>query len=87
VTLDKISDVVGGNGQLPSINDVYFTASQGHSDFGKEHREDSSDGLLEVEKEIENVFVNRIRPDVQRQIRSLVSATVRKYFAQNLIRF
>jgi hypothetical protein len=90
VNLDKLSDIVG-NGQLPSIHEaVYFTSPPKISDFGKEHREDTGshdDSVLDLEREIEQVFLNRIQPDIQKQLKTLVFATVRKYFAQNLIRF
>ena len=92
VTLDKLVGVGGRVGaQIPGINNVYYAASQGNSDFAKEHREDSAeaiggDGLLEIEKEIEGLFINRIKPDVQKQLKTIVTGVVRKFFAQNLFR-
>lgn len=84
-----------------SIRDIYFSpalsnsTSSGEALTNKEHREDPSDpqsaveqGLLELEKEIESVFVNRIRPDVQNQLKSIVKSVIRRFFEQEtLFRF
>ncbi|CAG7707958.1 unnamed protein product [Allacma fusca] len=67
-----------------SINEIYYAAPT--ADFAKEHREDH-DSLLDLEKEIETVFTNRIQPDVQKQLSALISATLKKYFVQNLFKF
>ncbi|CAL8139418.1 unnamed protein product [Orchesella dallaii] len=65
----------------------------------KEHREggdvDSSSpqseteaGLVDLEREIESVFVNRIRPDVQNQIKRIVKSVIKRFFeTESLVRF
>jgi len=65
----------------------------------KEHREggdlNSSDqqsateaGLVDLEREIESVFVNRIRPDVQNQIKRIVKSVIKRFFeSESLVRF
>ncbi|ODM90797.1 hypothetical protein Ocin01_15884 [Orchesella cincta] len=66
----------------------------------KEHREggdiNSSDGaqsateagLVDLEREIESVFVNRIRPDVQNQIKRIVKSVIKRFFeTESLVRF
>lgn len=84
-----------------SIRDMYFSpalgnsTSSGESLTNKEHREDPSDpqsaveqGLLELEKEIESVFINRIRPEVQAQLKSIIKSIIKRFFEQEtLFRF
>ena len=65
----------------PNINEIYYAAPT--VSIAKEHREDS-DALLDLEREIESVFIRRIQPDVQKQLSSLISNSLKKYFADNV---
>lgn len=79
------------------IRDIYYSpalsngTSSGENLTNKEHREEQSpleQGLVELEREIESVFVNRIRPEVQNQIKSIVKSVIKRFFDQeSLIRF
>lgn len=92
VSLEKVVGRRTG-GQVHGINSIYYASSEGKSGFAKEHRENSApaigdeDSLLEIEREIEGVFINRIKPDVEKQIRSIISAAVQKFLRRELYRF
>lgn len=65
----------------PNINEIYYAPPT--VSIAKEHREDS-DALLDLEREIESVFIRRIQPDIQKQLSSLISNTLKQYFAENI---
>jgi hypothetical protein len=50
--------------------------------------DDAADArLLSLEKEIESVFVKRILPDIQKQIKNIVTETANNFFASNIAAF
>jgi len=82
VALDRGSDIG------LSVSDLFFDEDPANvSASGKEHREGQEDNLLDLEKEIETVFLKRIQPDVQNQIKKLLAATVKHFLHSNLVTF
>jgi hypothetical protein len=58
------------------------------ADFPSGDDDDAADArLLSLEKEIESVFVKRILPDIQKQIKNIVTETANNFFASNIAAF
>jgi hypothetical protein len=58
------------------------------ADFPSGIGDDAADArLLSLEKEIESVFVKRILPDIQKQIKNIVTETANNFFASNIAAF
>jgi len=82
VTMNERKPSYFTNARDGLIRDAQFmetNALDGAEAFGKEHREDG-ESLLDLEREIEQIFTNRIKPDVQKQLKEVVIKVVTQFF-------